>query len=170
MNFWGTASDPDGNLSRVDVFVDGTVRGQATISGGNWTFNKTAASMSLGIGSHTTQAIAYDSLGASTSSGTPSFTINNRAPGVPTATVTSIENGARTITVQVTGTDPDANLDMFFLQVRDPNTDTSINWSVDLGQSQSFSLTGSKTVNFTVPWRLPHPSTTPSSHERGPAL
>ncbi|WP_394663379.1 putative Ig domain-containing protein [uncultured Sphingomonas sp.] len=73
----------------VEVFIDGTLSGNATVSGGNFTYTVASA---LGQGSHTVYAVASASGVASPASNTNAFTIDTVAPAAPV--ITAPANGA----------------------------------------------------------------------------
>lgn len=73
----------------VEVFIDGTLSGNATVSGGNFAYTVASA---LGQGSHTVYAVASASGVASPASNTNAFTIDTVAPAAPV--ITAPANGA----------------------------------------------------------------------------
>lgn len=71
----GTASDPEGSLNRVEIWINGTkTTTNATISSGNWSYNWT----NVPVGQHTLQAIAFDGAGDFTATSPFVITVSQR--------------------------------------------------------------------------------------------
>ena len=73
----------------VEVFIDGTLNGNASVSGGNFTYTVASA---LGQGSHSVYAVASALGVASAPSNTNAFAIDTVAPAAPV--ITAPANGA----------------------------------------------------------------------------
>ena len=87
INLAATASDPEGQLARVEFFSGTTLLGTDTTSPYAFTWSNVAA------GTYSLRAVAYDSAGANASSATVSVTVQG-ANGPPSATLTSPASGA----------------------------------------------------------------------------
>lgn len=127
ISFWGTATDPDTGapVSRVEVYVDGSYKANAALSGSSWTYSWTGTP----IGSHSAYVKVYDSLGASWISGSPSFTINNRLPAALVSLSPSSIDYGQSINVTARLTDQDGNLVKHTIWVNQPKADGSAWWN-----------------------------------------
>ena len=104
-----TASDPDGTINRVEFFAGGTLVGTDTTSPYSAAWSASAA------GTYSLTAVAYDNLGASTTSAAVNVTVNTATNQVPTATLTAPANGASftapaTIALTATASDTDGTI------------------------------------------------------------
>lgn len=168
VNVVGSGADSDGNLSSLQLLLDGA---PVTSTGGG----PLNTSVTVGKGTHTLQVVATDSLGA-TGSATVSFTVNDTPNHAPTAAISAPANGAvltlglgatsMPLHVVGSGADSDGNLSGLQLKldgnvvsnvsnVSGAGLDTSL--TVGAGQhtlqliaTDSLGATGSATVNFTV--------------------
>ncbi|UWZ86119.1 beta strand repeat-containing protein [Occallatibacter riparius] len=104
----GWAADPqDGApVSRVQILIDGSDAGNATLGlarpdvaaaynnpaylNSGWTFTYPAAGLSLGM--HSISAVAYDSLGLSTTLGTVTFTVATTSIGAPFGAISFVQD------------------------------------------------------------------------------
>ncbi len=75
----GTASDPENALNRVEVWADGGKLGNATLAGGQWTYNWSGAK----TGVHQVYVIAYDNAGDYTQTDTLPVTLSVRFSNIP---------------------------------------------------------------------------------------
>lgn len=110
----GTASDIDGPTPKIEILDNDAVITGATVG----------SAVALGVGSHKLQLRATDDKGATTKS-TPAITITVRVPNrPPTVTVTSptadsaltvSPNGAASVPIIATASDPDDGLSSFVL-------------------------------------------------------
>jgi hypothetical protein len=117
----GWAADPEDGapVSKVQVLIDGTVIGNATLGGARpdvavadprylnsgWSFTSQVGSLS--IGQHTLTVIAFDSTGAQTNIGQLGFSIVDQAPFGSLDSVLGVTTGTTTIpqlsTLRTTG-------------------------------------------------------------------
>jgi RHS repeat-associated protein len=103
------ASDPDGTVSRVEFFGDGSLIGTVTVTPYNFTWSNVAA------GTHSITAKATDNLGAMTTSAAVSITVNSPANQPPAVSITSPANGATyaapaTVSISAAASDPDGTV------------------------------------------------------------
>lgn len=129
-----TASDSDGQVERVEFFVDNTLIGTDA------TAPYSAAWSSVPAGTYTLSAVAYDNAGESTRSATATVTVNSSVNQRPTVSITSPTSGATfqaPATVGITADAVDAEGAMhrveFFANGNPIGTDTtapySVNWT-----------------------------------------
>ena len=108
INLTANASDPEGQLARVEFFSGTTLLGTDTTAPYAFTWSNVAA------GTYSLRAVAYDSAGANASSATVSVTVQGtNAP--PSATLTSPASGATfaapaTIDLTANASDPEGQL------------------------------------------------------------
>ncbi len=101
ITFNATASDNVG-VSKVEFYVDGTLKGTDTTSPYSMTLNSTT----LANGSHTLTAKAYDAAGNVGTSTAVSFSVSNSTPDTQAPTVSATESGTNgTITFNATASD-----------------------------------------------------------------
>ena len=108
-----TASDSDGSISKVEFYNGSTKLGTSTTRPYTYTWSGVA------VGSYSVKAIAYDNLGASTTSAPATVTVaatttttTNKAP---TVSLTSPANGSQfkapaTVTLTATASDSDGTI------------------------------------------------------------
>jgi regulation of enolase protein 1 (concanavalin A-like superfamily) len=107
INMAATAADSDGSIARVDFYSGATKVGSDTTS--PYTFSWA----NVATGSYALKAVAVDNLGASTSSGTATVTVNANKP--PLVSLTSPLTGATfaapaTITLSANASDADGSI------------------------------------------------------------
>jgi len=123
-------------VSRVDLLVDGVVKGSDSSAPFAIAWNSTTASN----GAHTLQARAYDAAGNFATSASRSITVSNDKTA-PTVSITSPTTGsfvARTVTVQVSASDDKAVV--------------SLKLSIDGVQVASAANAASLSHRWNVPW------------------
>ena len=103
-----TATDSDGTITEVTLYVDNTFYETKTTAPYNFTIRASA----LTVGAHTLKAIAKDNEGATTESAAINITVPNEPP---TCTITAPANNAEfaataTIPVSVTAADSDGTI------------------------------------------------------------
>jgi len=120
MAFWGTASDPDGNLSYVDLYIDGLFKARIVPSENNWSYSATSAALGLGLGTHSTYVVARDAVGGQYQTGSATFTIQNRPPTGSLQLSTNTASVGGSVTITLTASDVDGNVDYLNLWVQTP--------------------------------------------------
>jgi len=104
-----TASDPENALARVEFYSGTTLLNSDTAAPYAFTWSSVPA------GTYTLRAVAYDSAGASASSGTATVTVTAPANQPPTVSLTSPTNGATftapaALMLNATATDSDGTI------------------------------------------------------------
>ena len=82
------ASDPDGTITRVDFYRNGTLLGSDTTNSYSWTWNNVPA------GTYSLTAVARDDDGATTTSAARTITVTAAANQPPTSALTAPAQGA----------------------------------------------------------------------------
>jgi Zn-dependent metalloprotease len=100
LTFTATATDNVG-VTRVDYYVDGTLKGSATTSPYSFAFVSTA----LANGSHTLVAKAYDAAGNVGTSATLAFSLNNAKDTTAPIVSAKVAGTSGTLTFTATATD-----------------------------------------------------------------
>ncbi len=131
-----TASDSDGEVVRVEFYVDGTL--VATDTSAPYSFDASG----LAAGDHTAQASAYDNGSPSLSTSTPEvpFTVQGGSSNLPpTISLTSPASGGTfpsgsAVTLSATASDPDGTVARVEFRVDGTlvSTDTSAPYSFDV--------------------------------------
>jgi hypothetical protein len=108
INLAATASDPEGQLARVEFFSGATQLGVDTTAPYSFTWSNVAA------GTYSLRAVAYDTAGANAATATVSVTVQS-PNGAPSVTLTSPASGATftapaTINLTATATDPEGQI------------------------------------------------------------
>lgn len=104
------ASDPDGTVSRVEFFIDGT--SVANISTAPYTYTST-----FNVGSYDVQAVAYDDQLLATYTNILTFTVEEDINQLPSVSITNPSNGAtliegQNITITADASDADGSVSM----------------------------------------------------------
>lgn len=127
-----TASDPEGQLTRVELLNGTTVIGSVTTSPLSFTWSDVPA------GSYTLQAIAYDAAGASATSAAVTITVSpSSSPPRWVAFTASTDHGTSAVTnylfdVFASDPDPDAAVPIASLDLEKPEPDASNDITLDL--------------------------------------
>ena len=145
------ASDPDGSVTKVDFFANGSFIGTDTTSPYSFTWTNVAA------GGYSLTAKATDNLGATGTSPSVGITVNSPSNQPPSATITSPGSGATftapaTIPINATASDADGFVTKvdFFANGSFIGTDTTSPYSFTWTNvaAGSYSLTAVATDNL----------------------
>ena len=104
-----SASDPEGQLSKVEFYQGTTLLGTDTTSPYSFTWS------SVGAGTYSLTAVAYDAAGAKTTSSAVSVTVSGTTNKPPTVSLTSPTSGASftapaTISLTASASDPEGKM------------------------------------------------------------
>ncbi len=155
-NGWASDTEQGSPITRVDIYLDGSDIGDATLSlynssypNAGWSYS--IATGSLSLGTHTVEVRFVDNNGAVTTKPSKSFTVADSTPTTTSCTASSSTIASGTsVTISATTTDPGSELTAQYVEYMAPGSSTWVSGSPNWATSGSSYWTGGPVSSHTI--------------------